>query len=338
MSAEIQQIKPPEFIELGQEYLTKYYKSRSKNIHCGNCGEKGHIIADCPGPITSHGLIAFKVVNSPEEELYDTNDDVKEILQRVKIKKTWKPAGQTEYPKIKFLMVQRKDTIGYIDALRGKYETLDDLKNLIAETLQEERDRIRDCSFKELWNDLWLNHTASCYKRDYKKACEKFTLMRPEMIKLMETTPVLFEFKEWSFPKGRRDLKEQNIECAQREFREESGYSKKHYKFIKDYPIIKEQFTGTNNVNYKHIYYLVKMNDIGVPPPRVNPDDLIQQSEISNVAWLTEKECKALIRLYDNEKIKIVDQVYKGVLGMGNDFQVSNIYQYFPKRRRSPKP
>ena len=30
-------------------------------IYCGNCGEKGHIIKDCKGAITSFGIIAINL-------------------------------------------------------------------------------------------------------------------------------------------------------------------------------------------------------------------------------------------------------------------------------------
>ena len=43
-------------------------------------------------------------------------------------------------------------------------------------------------------------------------------------------------------------MKETNIICAEREFYEETGYNKSTYDFIKNYPIIQEEFIGTNNI------------------------------------------------------------------------------------------
>ena len=56
--------------------------------YCNNCGKPGHIYNQCKIPITSFGIIAFR---------YNTQN-------------------QLEY-----LMIRRKDTLGYNDFMRGKY-------------------------------------------------------------------------------------------------------------------------------------------------------------------------------------------------------------------------
>ena len=55
-------------------------KSKYKNIYCVNCGEKGHVVKDCHGPITSFGIIAFKIVENENDELLDKNLELKDIL------------------------------------------------------------------------------------------------------------------------------------------------------------------------------------------------------------------------------------------------------------------
>ena len=54
---------------------------------CNNCGKQGHMFYQCRLPITSYGIIVFK--NTLEG--------------------------------LKFLMIRRKDSFGYIDFIRGKY-------------------------------------------------------------------------------------------------------------------------------------------------------------------------------------------------------------------------
>ena len=58
-------------------------------IYCGNCGEKGHMYRDCKYPIISLGVILFDYSRSKDE--------------------------------IQYLLVRRKDSIGYVEFLRGKY-------------------------------------------------------------------------------------------------------------------------------------------------------------------------------------------------------------------------
>ena len=63
--------------------MSKLYK------FCNNCGKQGHIFNQCKRPITSSGIIAFR-------KRKNTN-------------------------KMEYLMICRKDSLGYIDFLRGKY-------------------------------------------------------------------------------------------------------------------------------------------------------------------------------------------------------------------------
>ena len=67
---------------------------------------------------------------------------------------------------------------------------------------------------------------------------------------------------QWSVPCGHLHDNENAMVGAKREFFEETGYDKSTYEFIKNYPIIQEEFIGTNNVKYRHTYYLVKMKGI----------------------------------------------------------------------------
>ena len=54
-------------------------------------------------------------------------------------------------------MICRKDTLGFVDFMRGKYHIQDVnyIKNIIKEMTLDERERILTNSFDELWNGLW---------------------------------------------------------------------------------------------------------------------------------------------------------------------------------------
>ena len=91
--------------------FTDYRKKQ--NIYCVNCGEKGHIVKECFAPITSYGIISFKINKNEDDDKYDKNEKLNSILRSEFI-----CDKKEEYPKIKFLMIQRKDTIGYIDFIR----------------------------------------------------------------------------------------------------------------------------------------------------------------------------------------------------------------------------
>jgi ADP-ribose pyrophosphatase YjhB (NUDIX family) len=303
-------------------------KKKYRNVYCVNCGEKGHVVKDCDGPITSFGIIAFKMVYNQEDEMNDKNIHLSNILRDIKEKNRLKEE-YSEYPKIKFLMIQRKDTMGYIDFIRGKYPEDNDnekqrlLNVCLREMIPEEKGNLLKKTFDELWGELWLNKNSKTFKNEYSTAKKKYEQLN--VTKLVNESETFFDFQEFSFPKGRRNMKENHISCAEREFFEETGYTKMHYDFIKNYPTITEEFVGTNGIRYRHIYYLVKMKD-NIPPPKIDYNNIVQMGEVQNVGWFTYEECISLIRPYDIAKKKCIRKVYNDIIEMNEIFICSNFY------------
>jgi 8-oxo-dGTP pyrophosphatase MutT (NUDIX family) len=110
---------------------------------------------------------------------------------------------------------------------------------------------------------------------------------------------------EWGFPKGRRNFKERDLECAIREFEEETGYDKKNLILIKNMNPCEEIFTGSNLKSYKHRYFLACMNyeDTLV-------DDNFQKSEIGSMKWFTYEEAIKRIRPYNLEKLELLKDIH----------------------------
>jgi 8-oxo-dGTP pyrophosphatase MutT (NUDIX family) len=301
-------------------------RRKYKNVQCVNCGEKGHVVKDCDAPITSFGIIAFKTVYHQIEERFDVNPRLQNILDNINNKDK---NIKIEYPKIKFLMIQRKDTMGYIDFVRGKYPDNDSyakeklLKVCLNEMTAKEKENLLNNSFDAIWDDLWVNHESKCYKNE--KTLAKMKFERLDIKSLVTQSETRFDFQEFSFPKGRKNMKEQNIACAEREFFEETGYGKEHYHFIKNYPTIHEEFMGTNGVAYRHIYYLVKMKD-NIPPPKIDHTNIVQTGEVQNIGWFTFEECLSLIRPYDTAKTNALKKVYRDILDMKEQYECSHFY------------
>lgn len=319
-----------EYIYLKEELLSTYNKGtvlqnkKYKNIYCVNCGEKGHVVKDCSGPITSFGIIAFKIVKNEKEELHDKNSKLQEIISKEN-NNLYIPVNKNLYPKTKFLMIQRKDTMGFTDFVRGKYpeEYSKTLPIFLNEMTIKEKNNLLTKSFDEIWGDLWVNHDSKCFKNEYELAYKKFQKLNIK--ELIDNSPSSFHYAELGFPKGRRNMKETNIACAEREFYEETGYDKSCYDFIKHYPTIHEEFRGTNGIKYRHIYYLVKMKE-DVPPPKIDYKNKIQTGEVQNIGWLTYEECISVIRPYDVAKKNVLKKVYGDLLEMKNNFICSNFY------------
>lgn len=283
-------------------YINNNNKCNSKNVRCVNCGEIGHIVKECNAPVTSFGIIAFKTCENECQS--DTNIQLKEIIKSINIK-------PVDFPKVKFLMIQRKDTMGYIDFIRGKYsdEPIQKLKKIMIclnEMTFKEKDNLLTQNFDKIWWNLWVNRESKCYKNEYESAKNKYYKL--DIPSLVSKSTTSFWYTELGIPKGRKNIKEQNLRCAEREFSEETGFTKDSYDLVENYPVIVEEFTGTDEVEYRHVYYLAKMRS-SAHAPRVDFNNKVQTGEVVNIGWFSIEECLALIRPYDIAKKNIMQNL-----------------------------
>lgn len=255
-----------------------------KNINnvCNNCGKQGHLFHNCKLPITSYGIILFR----PSEK------------------------------GIQFLMIRRKDSFGYIDFIRGKYSPYNiyQIQNIINEMSLNEKERLLNDNFDKLWKLMWGETSNIQYKNEEIASFKKFELIKNGIIindekvtlrDIIESSNTKWLETEWEFPKGRRNLKEKDLECALREFEEETGISQNKINIIENILPFEEIFIGTNHKSYKHKYFLAYMNE--------NENDLLnyQKTEVSKLDWKTIDECLESIRPYNLEKKKLITNIYK---------------------------
>ena len=255
-----------------------------KNIFCNNCGKGGHLYQKCRLPILSMGVIAYRENNNCLE----------------------------------YLMIRRRNTLGYVDFIRGKYSLQNELylqKIVDVMTEKEVRD-IKTEPFDILWNDLWRENKLQ-YANEYLTAKEKhssllngYTILDREISLegiISNKTCVWLE-PEWGFPKGRRNYKENDYSCAIREWEEETGYNRNLIDII--YTIVPyiEIFLGTNNKSYKYKYFVGKFKD-----GSLTPSAEYEQTEVSVVKWCTYKECVELIRPYSPEKVNTITKLNKAL-------------------------
>jgi 8-oxo-dGTP pyrophosphatase MutT (NUDIX family) len=249
---------------------------------CNNCGKIGHLFHQCKNPITSIGIIVF---NNDE----DNN--------------------------LKYLMIRRKDSLGYVDFMRGKYPTTNKryIENIISEMTNHEKSKLLNNTFLELWNELWGDYVGLQYRSEEKISSEKFELIKNGIIQsnkpfnlksLIENSNTFWETPEWGFAKGRRNYQEKDLACALREFEEETGYDKNSLQLIQNILPIEEIFTGSNYKSYKHKYYLAYL------PNNIEPIKSYQKSEVSKLGWFTIEECLNIIRPYNLEKKDILNRVH----------------------------
>ena len=264
-----------------------------ENNYCNNCGKIGHSYSQCKMPITSIGVIVFRYYNN----------------------------------NLQYLMIRRKETLGFIDFMRGKYslQNKEYIKNMIYQMTNEERNDLNTLSFDELWIKLWgKSSLSSQYKNEENYSKEKFYQLRDgvyfknnsynlqSIIKECNEI-VCWDEPEWGFPKGRRNFQEKDYECAIREFCEETGYTKKNLYNVKNVYPFEEIFTGSNYKSYKHKYYLayMKMND-------TTQMHKYQKSEVGKMQWFSYEDCINKIRIYNLEKKRLLTNINETI----NNFQL----------------
>lgn len=311
--------------------MTENYKNnyiRKKRLYCSNCGKYGHKYIKCNEPVTSIGIIAVKLDNDISyEKTINLFQEIKtyNIIKKNTISYNLLLEIDKYKDKMKFLMIRRKKTLGYIEFIRGRYE-LNDLLHITHLFEQMTIDEINDIlknDFDSIWRNLWKTSAENkFYKSEYDRSKEKYDTFKSNnmLLDLCKNINLKYKTPEWGFPKGRRNYLERNTECAVREFKEETGLLDDDFFLLKNITPLCEIFHGTNNILYKHIYYIaVCKKDINVS---INENNLIQCEEVGDIGWFKYDKCTDLIRNYHNERQKVLNEVFLFILNIiKNDFK-----------------
>jgi len=215
-------------------------------------------------------------------------------------------------------MIQRRESIGFVEFMRGKYRVSDMayVQQQIEGMTMAERERLLVQPFDVLWDDLWGipkdgNHA---YRNERDQARQKLDQLRtgtPSLETLCKTIPAPFDTPEWGFPKGRRDMHENEYACAMREFKEETNISPGDVQTIRNLAPLSEVFRGTNSVRYCHKYFIAYTPSavadlVCLPPPGINSQ---MSQEVGDIRWCSLEECLSLIRPINVEKRNIILRV-----------------------------
>ena len=87
-------------------------------------------------------------------------------------------------------------------------------------------------------------------------------------------------------------------------------------KLLSDYDIlhikpVNESFMGTNNIRYKHIYYVAQAKDTLGDKIDIDPNNINQISEISDIQWVSFVDALKKIRSYNIEKKNMLEKLNK---------------------------
>lgn len=264
-----------------------------KDITCINCGYTGHTSKNCNFPITSFGIILYRVNRN----------------------------------KLEFLMVQRKDTLCYTEFIRGKYDikNIGYIKKLFSHMTPKEKQNILDNDFETVWKQLWVNNTNNLKKEHnvskvkFNKLKEGYNIKSQNVIsrvdmKYFAEESSHIEEQEWEFPKGRRKLNESDISCALREFEEETTLSRRNLIISDLNKQYEEIFIGKNKLRYRNVFYLATQsrstNLTNVALFDSNNYDQIK--EIKDVQWMDYEQVVSKISK-QVEKLELFRRVHNQI-------------------------
>jgi ADP-ribose pyrophosphatase YjhB (NUDIX family) len=265
----------------------------------------------CTAPISSFGIICYR-----------------------------RKAGSVEY-----LMVQRNDSLSYVEFIRGKYsiQNRSYVKRLLSNMTVDERTRIVSHSFEDLWHMFWQpdspgsvrRHQSQRNTKEFFHSKTRFNILKdgyylrstdlttPEFFNLniaLEQTTSDYTDTEFGFPKGRRNINEKDVHCAYREFTEETDVASSHIKLIGSEDPIKyeELFVGSNNVWYRHVYYIAELQassdqhlkTTNHPIAASNP---VQTREIKATIWMSYEEALKSIRESHTQRRNLLTKVHQYV-------------------------
>lgn len=193
---------------------------------------------------------------------------------------------------MEILMVKKRVSYYFLDFVLNKYNYNDisSLIKLLSKMTIEEKLILKYMNFKKIWFKAWLEDIDNVdigflRLKQYYKFESKFKetlskIKEHKFIHLLNQTS--HNDNMWEIPKGRKLNKyEKNLNCAIREFTEETNYDIKKVNILNNNAVIIKK--NVKNVMYVFNYYIgyTSYNEI-------NTKKLIDKiQEISDVKWLS---------------------------------------------------
>lgn len=261
-----------------------------KKMECANCCKTGHTFRDCKEPVTSYGVCAVKIIES------------------------------VPY----YLLIRRRDSISYVEFLRGKYtlDNVDYIQLLFNGMTLEERNRLLEMRFDILWEQLWNNQNTRQFRNEYEIAKKNYDALKyigdiygKLMASYAHSTITTWSEPEWGFPKGRRTLHETELRCALREFQEETGLASKTVKVCTDESPLCEEYVGTNKISYRQIYFI----GICAPDSTVmhQPFNRVMVREVGDIGFYPFEVAIEKIRPTNIEKRNLLQVLHNRIMHDG---------------------
>ncbi len=232
---------------------------------------------------------------------------------------------------VEIILIKKRYSYAYFSFIFGHYKKSDSkyLKYLFNNMSFSEKVDILGMQFNHMWYRIWLNNpekhfnlidmfkhsskdnmsTAEIYKSYFQKknkfeknfASDSGKKLR-NIIQQSTDSEII-----WEIPKGGRKLTETDIDCAIREFYEETSIKSDKYRICHEIEPITETFTDNDTI-YRNVYFLATLRNSSELIPKIDFHNFCQITEVEKVKWvsineikfmnLSKKSHKKLINLY----------------------------------------
>lgn len=272
-------------------------------------------------------------IGSSNEFIIDRKISYKDILEQNKKLKPIKSFGIILYlisptGEVKFLLAQLRDTFAYIDFIKANIP-IGQTERYIDMMTTEEKSRISDNfgNFEFLWRRLWSNTNSPQFIGRFKECYCRF------LINIHQHGKYILKNKEqglnspgWIFPKGRPRKYESILDCAKREFQEETRIPSSFIEIeesFQDNKTYQENYIGTDDKSYYSGYFVAKYK--GHNPPIKNYKVELGNSmpiisdEIRDLKWIGIEEASLLLE--DENKRFMLKILHNRIM---NDYSNNN--------------
>ena len=198
---------------------------------------------------------------------------------------------------IQFLIISKKFSYSFFTIISGKYNinNTDYIQSLIKNLSYSEIDKLKNTDISVLIK----KYNKFIKPNKINEIIEKFNIIKPMLnnITCDYTTP------EWEIPKGKKEKDETMMQCAIREFTEETTINSDNINIYDNIEPIVELFKGTDNKYYMYIYYIALLNE----DYEINN---VSTLEASDIKFMNLDECIDKIRANNHKRKKILYNVY----------------------------
>jgi len=289
-------------------------------LFCLNCKNYGHNSKNCKKPIESCGIIILQLSDDIKNIILKKNNIFNEEINNFNYNRLSNLKNIEKYKnKIKFLLIEKKHSLNYIEFIRGIYEVNDKnkLEKMFSLMSKDEIKLIKNNTFTKLWRLLW-NKTASkkIYQNEFINSYKKFSILKQNgRLSNLLLIKSKYQYAEWEIPKGKRKMNESNLQCAIREIKEETTLDNTTYKILLNLfksPTIQYEYLGTNDIMYKNIFYLSVLNDDYIFHTKENKEN----KEVKQCKFLLIDEIENYIRNYDSNKINMLTKIFLFIMNV----------------------